>query len=125
MRDHKRDGLGFRLAHRFGGGGPALGLVQHLVREFMTKVLNSSAAACPGSRGDAAAVAHPQRGRDALFELKLDALGEGEVDQPLPVLADAALDPRGQFGELGTLGLRDIEDISRTETLPVPAGSAG
>ena len=37
LADYKGDCLGFRLAHGLGGCGAALGLVQHLVREFMDK----------------------------------------------------------------------------------------
>jgi hypothetical protein len=37
VADNKGDGLGFRLAYGLGGCGAALGLVQHLVREFMNK----------------------------------------------------------------------------------------
>ena len=37
LADDKRDGLGLRLASHLGGRGAALGLVQHLVRQFMDK----------------------------------------------------------------------------------------
>jgi hypothetical protein len=53
-------------------------------------VLNSSAARLTGKHGDSASVAHPQSGGDALFELKLDALGAMTVDQPFPVLSHIA-----------------------------------
>ena len=40
-----------------------------------------------GKDGDGASVAHPQRGGDALLELKLNALRDDEVEQPFAVLA--------------------------------------
>jgi hypothetical protein len=61
-----------------------------------------------GQDSDLASVAHAQRGSDALLELKLDALCEDEIDQPLPVLADIARDALGQFGKLLAFRLRDI-----------------
>ncbi len=44
LADDKGDGLGLRLAHSLGGGGAALGLVQHLVRQFMHKRAENSSA---------------------------------------------------------------------------------
>ncbi len=83
----KRNRLGFRLPDRLGSRDATLGLVQHLVGEFMDKRAELLGCALTGEDGDAATVAHPQSWRDALFELKPDALGSNEVEQPFPVLS--------------------------------------
>ncbi len=69
-----------------------------------------------GEDSDSAAVAHPQRWRNALFELKPNALGGDKVVQPLPVLSDIASHVLGQLGKVFAFGLADIEDIGRTKT---------
>ncbi len=61
-------------------------------------------------------VAHPQRWRDALFELKLDALGRNKVEQPFPVLPNISGYALGKLGKVFALGLGDIEHIGGTET---------
>jgi hypothetical protein len=37
LADTKATGLGLGFAYRLGGGGAAVGFVQHLVRQFMHK----------------------------------------------------------------------------------------
>jgi hypothetical protein len=66
--------------------------MQHFVGEFMDKRAEFLGCTLTGKDGDSTAVAHSQRWRDALFELKPDALGGDEVEQPVPVLSDIARD---------------------------------
>ena len=58
----------------------------------------------------------PKRGGDALLELKLDALGDDEVDQAFAVLAYFALDALCEVGKLCAFGLAHIEDVDGTES---------
>ncbi len=52
-----------------------------------------------GKDGDAAAVAHAECRGDALFELKLDALGDQKVDEAFTVLAYFTLHALREIGE--------------------------
>ena len=67
-------------------------------------------------KDDLAAVAHAQRGGDALVELKLDALQlmtkSTSRSRYSPALAGDAL---GEFGKLRAFGLAHIEDIGGAE----------
>ena len=113
--DYKGDCLRLRLAYGLGGRSAALGLMQHLVRKFMDKRAELLSCTLTGKDGDSAAVAHPRRGRNAVFELKPDALGGDEVEQPLPVLPNIAGHTLGQLGKVCAFGLGDIEDIGGME----------
>ena len=84
--------------------------MQHLVGEFMDKRAELVGCALTGKDGDSATVAHPQSWRDALFELKPDALGGNEVEQPLPVVSNIAGYALRKFGKVFAFGLADIED---------------
>ena len=106
--DYKGDCLRLCLPYRLRGDGPALGLMQHLVCELMDKGAELLGCALAGEDGDSTAVAHPQRWRDALFELKPDALGGDEVEQPFAVLSDIALYSFGKLGKICAVGLADI-----------------
>ena len=89
--------------------------------EFMDKCAELLGCALTGQDGDSAAVAHPQRWRDALFELKPDALGGNEFEQPLPVVSNIAGYALRKFGKVFAFGLGDIEDVGRTK--PMRAGA--
>jgi hypothetical protein len=56
--------------------------MEHLVGEFMDKRAELLGCTLTGKDGDSPAVAHPQRWCDALLELKPNALGRDEVEQP-------------------------------------------
>jgi hypothetical protein len=85
------------------------------VGEFMDKRAELLGCSLTGKDGDSAPVTYPQSWCNALLELKPDALGRNEVEQPLPVLPDTASDALRQFGKVFTFGLADIEDVGRTE----------
>ena len=70
-------------------------------RKFLCRCLT-------GKDGDLAAVAHPQCGRDGIFELKLDALGNDEVEQAFAVLAYLSGSALGELGKLCAFGLAYI-----------------
>ena len=110
LADYKRDGLGLRLLHNLGGGGAALGLVQHLVREFMDKRGKFLGFRLAGENGNPAAVADAQRGSDVLGKDKLDALLLDERNKTVAVLAHVAV-YLVHGGKLRAVGLRHIEDI--------------
>jgi hypothetical protein len=50
------------------------------VREFVNKRAELFGFTLSGEDGDSASIAHPQGGSNVLLELKLDALGEDEID---------------------------------------------
>ena len=79
-------------------------------------MLNSSAGFLAGKDGDAAAVAHPHGGGDALLELQFDTLGDGEVDQPFAELANLSPGALGECGKLGPFGLRHVEHVDGAES---------
>jgi len=83
---HKRDSLGLGLTYCSGGCCPALGFVEHFVREFVNKGAELLGCCLSGKYGDASAVAPAQSWRDGLLELKLDALGGDELDQAFAIL---------------------------------------
>ena len=68
-------------------------------------MLNSSAGCLSGKDGDLTAVAHAKGGGDAVLELKLDALGDGEIDEPFAVLANLPLGALGELRKLCAFGL--------------------
>ena len=66
LADDKGDSLGLCLPDYLGGRRPALGLVQHLVREFMDKGTELLGLGLSGENGNPSAVAHAQlRGRSS------------------------------------------------------------
>jgi hypothetical protein len=113
--DHKGDCLGFRLTHYLGGSGAPLGLVQHLVCDFMDKSAELLRWGLAGKQDNLASVADTQRRGDALFELKQDALRCDEIEQPFLPLSYIATDPARKLWKLQAFGLRDIEDVHGTE----------
>ena len=78
-------------------------------------MLNSSAGCLSGKNGNLAAVAHAKSGGDAVLELKLDTLRDGEVDEAFAVLAYVPLYPLGELRKLCTFGLRNVEHIGRAK----------
>ena len=101
--------------HYLGRGRPALGLVQHLVREFMDKGAELLGLGLSGKNGNPSAVADAKRGGDLLGKDKLDALGFDERNETVAVLANRAAHlPHG--GKLCAFGLRHIEDVGIAES---------
>src|ERR1700733_3507612 len=68
-----------------------------------------------GQECDSAAVAHAQRGRNALAKGKLDALLLHECEKAFTVLAYVAAD-LAYSGKLCAIGLADIEHIGISES---------
>ena len=73
--------------------------MKHFVREFVNQGAELLGWLLCGKDGDLAAVAHAESGSDAVPELKLDTLGDGEVNQAFAILADL---PFHSLGELRT-----------------------
>ncbi len=86
------------------------------MRELVNKGAELLGWCLSGKDGDPAAVAHAQRGCDGFLELKLDALGGGEVDQAFAVLANFAGGALGELRKLCAFGLRNIEDVHGPES---------
>ena len=73
--------------------------MQHFVTELVNEGAEKSSAGClSGKNGDLPAVAHAQRGCDGFLELKLDALGNDEVEQAFAVLAYLSGRALGELG---------------------------
>src|ERR1700679_2800037 len=87
LADDKGDGLGLRLPHYLGRGRPALGLVQHLVCEFMDKGAELLGLGLAGKNGNFSAIAHAQSRGDLLAKDKLDTLTLDERNETVAVLA--------------------------------------
>ncbi len=102
---NKGDCLGFSFAYRLGGGGSALGFVEHFVRKLMNKGAELFGGCLSGKNGDLAAVAHAKRGSDAVLELQLNALTRGEVDEPFAVRSNLPLHALGELRKLCAFGL--------------------
>ncbi len=86
------------------------------MREFVNKGAELLGWFLAGKDGDAAAVAHAQGGGDGFLELKLDTLGDGEVDQPFAELANLSPGALGECGKLGPFGLRHVEHVDGAES---------
>jgi hypothetical protein len=114
LPDHKRHGLGFCFTHSLRSDRSAFAAMQEFVSRFMDKRGEGFRLRLSGQERDASAVAHAECGGNVGVIDKLNPLGLHEGRQSVDVLARVACD-FVECGQLYTIGLRNIEDVSITE----------
>lgn len=111
----KSHSFGFRLAHGSRCFGAPLDLVQNFVTQFVNQRGKDFCFRLAGEKSDLAAIAHAERGHDALVVLNLDPLPVNEPDKPVKIVVDFARNGRGLW-KVGSCRLPIVEDMYNSKS---------